>query len=106
MKKFMLGENRDQVMGLVPDHGIKLVQLGSLKICISRLGNEFFAFQALCPHQRAALQQGQVTALAEVICPLHHYRFDLYTGQVRSGNCAELNVYKTSLTDEGLQIIV
>jgi nitrite reductase/ring-hydroxylating ferredoxin subunit len=106
MKTFMLGQSKDQVMSLIPDRGIKLVQLGTNKICVSRIGNEFFAFETLCPHQKTPLHQGQVTGLAEVICPLHHFRFDLYTGQVRSGNCAALKIFKTSLIDGGLEIKV
>lgn len=106
MKKYTLGQSKEQVMALIPDRGIKLVQMGTNKICVTRLGNEFFAFETLCPHQKTPLHQGQVTGLAEVICPLHHFRFDLHTGQVRSGNCAELKVFKTSLSEEGLQILI
>lgn len=106
MKTFTLGQSKEQVLALIPDRGIKQVQLGATKICVTRLGNEFFAFETLCPHQKTPLQQGQVTGLAEVICPLHHFRFDLRSGQVRSGNCAELKVYKTSISEEGLQIQV
>jgi nitrite reductase/ring-hydroxylating ferredoxin subunit len=103
MKTFILGQNKEQVFRLVPDKGIKLVQLGSEKICITRTGDLFFAFEQFCPHKKAELIQGSIVR-NEIVCPLHSYRFDLYSGQVVSGQCPDLKVFEVKLSDNGLEI--
>ncbi|EOZ95981.1 biphenyl dioxygenase [Indibacter alkaliphilus LW1] len=52
----------------------------------------------------AFLGNGKINNQKEIICPLHEYRFDLETGQVKSGDCADLKVYKADLTETGLEI--
>ncbi len=103
MKSYTLGQSKEQVLGLIPDKQIKLVQLDTSKVCVSRLGGQFYAFEQLCPHQKASLHQGFVTGLGEIVCPLHQYRFDLNTGQVQSGQCPDLKTFQTDLTLEGLK---
>jgi len=105
-KKYTLGANREGAIQLLPEGDIKLVQVGSTKICLVRKSDDVFAFQHLCPHQSASLHEGKVNGLGQVICPLHHYRFDLRTGDVKSGTCPDLKVYPANLTDEGIEIWV
>lgn len=106
MKTFTLGQNKDQVLAMIPDKGIKAVRLGNAQVCVSRVGESFFAFESNCPHKKAALKQGWVTGYAEIVCPLHEYRFDMKSGEVRAGSCGELKTYKTELTEEGLKIFI
>jgi nitrite reductase/ring-hydroxylating ferredoxin subunit len=103
MKTFTLGQSKEQVLQMIPEKGVKLVQLGSEKICISRNGELFFAFEQFCPHRMASLNQGTIVR-NEIVCPLHSYRFNLVTGNVVSGQCPDLKVYKVQLSDEGLEI--
>lgn len=103
-KKYTLGANRESALQLLPEKEIKLVQVGTSKICLVRMSDEVFAFQHLCPHQSASLQEGKINGFGHVICPLHHYRFDLRTGDVKSGTCPELKVYPARITDEGIEI--
>ncbi|MCH7401578.1 Rieske (2Fe-2S) protein [Belliella kenyensis] len=104
MKTFTLGNSDQQVLELIPDKRIKLVSVGSNQVCVSRIGKKFYAFQKLCPHRMASLNEGFVTNFEEVVCPLHQYRFDLNTGEVRAGSCESLLVYKAELTSSGLLI--
>lgn len=106
MKTFTLGQNRDQALAMIPDKSIKAVRLGNTQVCVSRIGERFFAFESNCPHRKAELKQGWVTAYAEVVCPLHEYRFDMKSGEVRAGSCGELQTYKAELTEQGLTIFI
>ncbi|MCH7408009.1 Rieske 2Fe-2S domain-containing protein [Belliella sp. DSM 111904] len=106
MKTFTLGNSDNQVLELIPNKQIKLVSVGATQICVSRIETKFFAFQKLCPHRMASLKEGFVTDFEEVVCPLHQYRFDLNTGEVRAGSCDSLITYQTKLTEEGLTILL
>lgn len=106
MKTFILGHSKEEVLRLVPENSIRLVQLGEEKICLTRNGETVFGFEAFCPHRRVSLAQGFVTPFREVVCPLHQYRFDIKTGSVRSGDCRDLQVFTTELTDTGLKIFL
>lgn len=103
MKTFTLGQSKEQVLQIIPEKRIKLVQLGGEKICVSRNGDDFFAFEPFCPHRMASLIQGTIVR-DEIVCPLHQYRFDLRSGQVLSGQCPDLKVYKVDLSEQGLEI--
>jgi nitrite reductase/ring-hydroxylating ferredoxin subunit len=106
MKTFILGHSKEEVLRLVPDNSIRLIQLGQQKICLTRQGESIFGFEALCPHRRASLAQGFITPFFEVVCPLHQYRFDIRTGSLRSGDCGDLQVFATDLSDSGLKIFL
>lgn len=103
-KKFVLGSSEVGARKLFPEKKIREVQLGDKKICVVRIGSDFFAFEALCPHRLASLSEGTVTSFGEVVCPLHHYRFDLKTGAIQSGDCRDLQCYSTEITSSGLVI--
>lgn len=102
MKEYQLGTNMQEVNQMVPDRRIKKVILGKKSIGILRIGDEFFAFDSQCPHRGADLLQANINGAGEIICPLHQYRFDLKSGQVRSGFCGELPVFQVKLSENGL----
>jgi nitrite reductase/ring-hydroxylating ferredoxin subunit len=106
MKKFTLGHSKEEVFQLVPERVIKKVILGETSIAIVRIGEYFHSFQAFCPHRGASLIQGTINSSGEIICPLHQYRFDLETGQVKSGYCDDLAIFPNELTDNGLEITI
>ncbi len=103
-KKFVLGNSEAGARELFPERKIREVKLGDIKVCVVRIGEDFFAFEALCPHRLASLSEGTVTSFGEVVCPLHHYRFDLKTGDIQSGDCRDLRCYATEITSSGLVI--
>lgn len=105
MKTFNLGQNKEQVLQMIPEKQIKLVKLGDEKICIARNEETFFAFEPFCPHRKASLVQGTIVR-NEIVCPLHSYRFDLQTGRVVSGQCPDLKVFQVNVSDQGLEIKV
>jgi 3-phenylpropionate/trans-cinnamate dioxygenase ferredoxin subunit len=104
MKEYQLGTNKKEVYEMLPEYRIKKVLLGTKTIGLLRMGDQFFAFDSQCPHRGADLLQAHINGSGEIICPLHQYRFDLKSGQVRSGYCGELPVYQVDFSDEGLRI--
>ncbi|WP_291784490.1 Rieske (2Fe-2S) protein [Cecembia sp.] len=104
MKTFILGRTKKEVERLVPEGQIKTVRLGNTKICMSRIADNYFAFEQACPHRKADLGKGTINKFKEVICPLHEYRFDLETGRCNQANCSDLKIFKTEISEEGLKI--
>jgi nitrite reductase/ring-hydroxylating ferredoxin subunit len=104
MRQFNLGNSKKGVLKMVPEHIIKKVNLGTKSVGLLRVGEAFFSFQSQCPHRGASLIQGHLNAAGELICPLHQYRFELKSGQVKAGSCPDLEVFPCELTEDGLQI--
>ncbi len=50
------------------------------RLAVANVAGEFYAFLAACPHQAGPLEKGQLWG-CEVVCPLHHYMFDVRTGE-------------------------
>ncbi|MEB2779489.1 Rieske 2Fe-2S domain-containing protein [Algoriphagus sp. C2-6-M1] len=104
MKTYTLGNSISQVLQMIPEHAIHKIHLDDKVIALVRIGGLFHAFQGYCPHRGASLFQGSLTSEEEIICPLHEYRFDMKTGEVKVGSCGDLEVYQIELTEEGLEI--
>ncbi len=59
----------------------KLVDLGDGRLVgVFKVGEEYFAVDAWCSHQRASLMHGDLDGY-EIICPVHGARFDIRTGR-------------------------
>ena len=68
----------------IPQKGSRVVKTTSGDVAVFRTVNdEVFALRDRCPHKGGSLSEG-VSADGIVTCPLHHWRFDL-----RSGQCPE-----------------
>ncbi|WP_111669254.1 Rieske (2Fe-2S) protein [Algoriphagus litoralis] len=105
MKEFQLGNSVSEVLEMLPEARIKKVKLGNREIGIVRVGDRIFGFNSFCPHRGASLIQGSIHA-GEVICPLHHYRFELQGGRSKAGDCPDLETFPCTLSEDGLKIIL
>jgi nitrite reductase/ring-hydroxylating ferredoxin subunit len=104
MNTFQFGSSKEEVLQAIPERKIKKMAAGEKRLAILRIEDTFHIFDAQCPHRGADLGQANINGAGELICPLHQYRFDLKTGDVRSGYCSALPVYRNELTDSGLTI--
>ncbi len=86
------------------EKAIRVLRIGDQKVCVAKSGNEYFAFEALCPHQKQPLSEGKLNAFNEVICPLHFYRFNLKTGEESSRLCNDLKTFPIEVKEEGIFI--
>jgi nitrite reductase/ring-hydroxylating ferredoxin subunit len=104
MRDFNLGGSKEEVIRLLPERKVKKIRLGDQEIGVMRIGEEVFGFDLFCPHRGASLLNAYPNNSGELICPLHEYRFELKSGQVKSGSCSDLKVYSCQLTENGLRI--
>lgn len=81
----------------------QLVVIGSVRICLVRIQETFFAVGDKCSHNGESLSKGKLNFIGEVICPWHGYRFNLKTGK-----CAErypdIPVYPVKENENGFFI--
>jgi nitrite reductase/ring-hydroxylating ferredoxin subunit/(2Fe-2S) ferredoxin len=63
----------------VPANGMKEFAVGSVNVLVVHTGAAYVAFQALCPHEAVALEQG-IHDGSTLTCLEHMWQFDLKTG--------------------------
>ena len=64
----------------VPENGLKECEAGGgLKLVVANAGGEFFAFQAICPHQEVPLCEGLFDG-STLTCHMHLWQWDVRTG--------------------------
>jgi apoptosis-inducing factor 3 len=73
-KEFPLANTSD-----LGDGEMKEVSAGDTRILLARVGGEFHAVGATCPHYGAPLAEGALCG-TRVVCPWHHACFDVTTG--------------------------
>ena len=69
----------------VPDGGLLLGHADGEPVILSRRGDDLRAIGATCTHYGGPLAEGLVDGDV-VVCPWHHARFDLRTGQPVGGS--------------------
>ncbi len=83
----------------VPRDGLKQVAVdGGPTVVIAGAGDEFFACQALCPHQEVPLAEG-VHDGTTLTCLEHLWQFDLRTGEPRGDAEAPMQTYRVKHED-------
>ena len=88
----------------VPENGLKEVEVeGGLKLVVANAGDEFFGFQAMCPHQDVPLCEGVFDG-STLTCHMHLWQWDVRTGAPLG--LAEAPLQKYPLTVEGDSIYV
>jgi 3-phenylpropionate/trans-cinnamate dioxygenase ferredoxin subunit len=93
------GEAKDRLKESQP----QLVVVGSLRICLVRIGDNFFAVGDKCSHNGESLSKGKVNFIGEVVCPWHGYRFNLLSGRCAE-SAADIPIYPTKESVEGFFI--
>jgi nitrite reductase/ring-hydroxylating ferredoxin subunit len=52
----------------------------TLTLAVCELDGAYHAFDAKCPHRAAALTHGEIRGEL-IVCPVHHFKFNLKTGR-------------------------
>lgn len=81
----------------------QLVEIGSIRICLVRVNDKFFAVGNKCSHNGESLSKGKVNFIGEIVCPWHGYRFNLQTGQCAE-NAPDIPTYPIKENEEGFFI--
>lgn len=79
------------------------VMAGNKSICLVRLPEGYFAVSDICPHQGASLSEGYCTS-ESIVCPWHHYAFNLKSGRQTAGGGDYVMNYPVELRKDGLYI--
>jgi nitrite reductase/ring-hydroxylating ferredoxin subunit/(2Fe-2S) ferredoxin len=87
----------------VPADGMKQFSVGGVDVLIANAGREFFAYQAMCPHEAYPLADG-VHDGCTLTCLEHMWQFDLKTGAPQGDAQEGLKGYP--LKQEGGEIYV
>lgn len=82
----------------VPPGSALHVRAGAHEIAIFNVHGKFLAVDHLCPHKRGPLASGSVACdeageAAVVSCPLHGWKFDLFTGESVNHPGARVRTY-------------
>jgi nitrite reductase/ring-hydroxylating ferredoxin subunit len=80
------------------------LQVEGKKICLTQHNQELFAFFWRCPHANGDLSHGYVDSKGCVVCPLHHFKFNLSTGKNITGEGYCLKTYPTLVNDDGVWV--
>jgi toluene monooxygenase system ferredoxin subunit len=87
----------------VPANGMKQFAVDGADVLIVNTGAEFFAYQALCPHEAVALEAG-IHDGTVLTCLEHMGQFDVRTGAPMGDAQCGLTGYR--LTVEGGELLV
>jgi NAD(P)H-dependent nitrite reductase small subunit len=83
----------------IPPQEGRSVTIDGTEVAIFNLGDRFATIENQCPHKGGPLCDGIVSGTV-VVCPLHGWRFDLYTGlAVRASLPACITVFPTRVED-------
>ena len=89
----------------VPPGGLKECALESgLKVLIAESGGEYFASQAICPHQEVALCEGLYDG-AVLTCHQHLWQWDIRTGAPLGLAEAPLKRYETTVEGDAIYVV-
>ncbi len=83
-------------------NNIAVVEVRGKKICITRFGEQLFAFPYGCPHAAGILADGWITVKGEIVCPLHKYRFSLQNGRNTTGEGYFLKRWPVENREDGV----
>ena len=75
------------------------------EIAVFKTNGNIFALSNICPHQQTALIYDGFIEEGCVVCPAHGWKFDLQTGNKKSGSRG-LNSYEVKIVDEIIYIKV
>ena len=97
-----LFNSKDELDRALKEHAIRRLRIGDKVFCLVKNQSEYHLIDGLCSHQKQSLHKGKLNAFGEIICPLHHYRFNLKTGREANQLCTDLGVYPLSVKERGV----
>jgi nitrite reductase/ring-hydroxylating ferredoxin subunit len=75
----------------------------TLTLAVCELDGSYYAFDGKCPHRGAALAEGEIAGEL-IVCPLHHFKFNLKTGRCVMPKHLRLRSYPVAREGDKLQI--
>lgn len=88
----------------IPIGSLRLLIIDGKKIAMAHTEDGFYAFDNECQHQNEPLHKGTLTAFNEVVCRLHHYRYNMKTGKEANNRCGSMTCYAIIVKESGIFI--
>lgn len=89
----------------VPVGGLKEVEVeGGLKVVVANAGEDFYACQAICPHQEVPLCEGLFDGQV-LTCHMHLWQWDIRSGAPQGLAEAPLTTYDITVEDGVIYLI-
>ena len=83
----------------------KRFMINDIDIAVFKVDGEIYALNNICPHQQTALIYDGFIEEGCVVCPAHGWKFDLRTGNKKSGSKG-LDSYEVKIVDEIIYVKV
>ena len=84
----------------------RLVEVGSARIVLARVGDAVYACADACAHQGGPLSQGKLSR-TRLACPWHGWQYDVRTGQcVFPGRGASVRSYPVEIADGEIRLVL
>jgi toluene monooxygenase system ferredoxin subunit len=89
----------------VPENGMRTFEAeGGLRVLIAHSGNDYFAYQPICPHQDVELEEGMYDGCV-LTCHMHLWQWDIRTGAPMGLAEAPLIYYDVKVEEGSLFIV-
>lgn len=89
------GPDLDTIRGDI----ITEVFIDEKKLCLLKREERILAFSATCPHAGGRLCESKLDMHGQIVCPIHHYRFNPENGINTSGEGYHLKTFPVKLED-------
>ena len=91
-------------LGDFADGEMKQVSAGGAEILLARVGGQFHAVGATCPHYGAPLVEGVLNG-ERIVCPWHHACFNVSTGELQEPPALDdLASYAVTIENDRIQV--
>lgn len=90
----------------IPRNGMRECEVegGGLKVLVARSGDQYYAYQAICPHQEVALCEGMYDGKV-LTCHQHLWQWDITTGAPMGLAEAPLEYYDIEVEGDSIYIV-
>ncbi len=89
-----LFESTAQIKSQFRRYEAKGIHVDGVGYVLIRSDTHWFLTQPECPHAGANLASAHINDLHELVCPMHAFSFDLFSGDESRKRCRALKVYK------------
>ena len=83
----------------------RALEASGVRLAVFRQGGELVALSGRCPHSGGPLGFGWIED-AEVVCPLHHWRFRLADGRCTTIRGESVHRFRCEVRDEELWVLI
>jgi len=88
-------------LGDLSSGGVIGAEVRGEKIAVFQIGKNYYALDALCPHEGGPLERGRLEG-ESVICPWHLWKFNIRTGVLEGDSTICVRRYKVQVKNDDI----